>query len=49
MKVRVRLARPPMEVGTLSFDLGTADWAIGSTAIAVDFWRACVEHVGETD
>jgi hypothetical protein len=34
-------------IGTLPFDLGVVEWAISSTATAVDFWRACVEHAGE--
>jgi hypothetical protein len=47
MMVQVRLKRPPIKIGTLPFDLGVVEWAISSTATAVDFWRACVEHAGE--
>ena len=47
MKVEVRIERPPIEIGTLPFDLGVVERMMGSTTAAVDFWKACVEHVGE--
>ncbi len=46
LKVAVHLARPPIEIGTVPFDLGAVEWMVGSTTAAVDFWKACVEHAG---
>jgi hypothetical protein len=48
LKVEVRMARPPIEIGTVPFDLGAVEWMMGSTAAAVDFWKVCVEHAGMT-
>jgi hypothetical protein len=48
LKVEVHLARPPIKIGTVPFDLGAVDWMVGSTTAAVDFWKACVDHAGVT-
>jgi hypothetical protein len=47
LTVHVRLARPPIEIGTVPFALGAVvESMMGSTAAAVDFWHACVAHTG---
>ena len=46
LTVHVRLAHPPIEIGTIPFDLGAVELMAGSTAAAVDFWHSCVAHTG---
>jgi len=47
MMVQVRLKRRRSRSARFPSISASSNWAISSTATAVDFWRACVEHAGE--